>query len=94
MAVRRLRQGRMRVATVWTPTGSSVTQGLKKLDCAARVLHPKRRCRFEVSSRLHTLGTVGGGGVRTMRRSGMRSGITGGHVVLLLTRPIVCRPVR
>src|SRR6185312_8191741 len=45
------------------------------------------------TSRLHTLGTVGGGGVRTMRRSGIRSGITGGHGVLLLTWPIVCRPV-
>src|SRR6185295_3775987 len=41
------------------------------------------------TSRLRTLRSVGGGGVRTMRRSG----IAGGHVVLLLTRPIVCRPV-
>jgi len=42
-------RGRMRVATVSTPTGSSVTQGLKKLDLAATVLHPKRRCGFDVS---------------------------------------------
>jgi hypothetical protein len=40
---------RMRVATVSTPAGSSVTQGLKKLDLVATVLHPKCRCRFEVS---------------------------------------------
>src|SRR6476661_7538714 len=39
------------------------------------------------TSRLRTLGSVGDRGVRTMGRSGMRSGITGGHVVLLLTRP-------
>ena len=30
MAVRRLRQGRMRVATVSTPTGSSVSAGTEK----------------------------------------------------------------
>src|SRR6476661_6473765 len=36
-------------------------------------------------SRLRTLGSVGDRGVRAMGRSG----ITGGHVVLLLTRPIV-----
>src|SRR6185437_4460676 len=35
------------------------------------------------TSRLRTLGAVGGGSVRTMGRSG----ITAGHVVLLLTRP-------
>jgi hypothetical protein len=38
----------MRVATVSTPAGRRGVQGPKKLDLVATVLHPKRRCRFEV----------------------------------------------